>query len=159
QATVCLAWLYQFGYGVPRDYGRARKLYQKVTGSGDANAYLGLWWLYLNGLGVPADFREANRWRLNALTPSFVRDLTRLKFLITFDPNYYPVFDLYRRLAETGSGDGLFLLSVAYSNGIGVQQDLKKAFACSQKAAELGLLAAQFDVNTSYEGGIGIDKN
>jgi TPR repeat protein len=52
---------YEQGWGVPRDYVEAARLYQLAAAQGNAEAQCGFGGLYENGKGVAQDFVEAAR--------------------------------------------------------------------------------------------------
>jgi TPR repeat protein len=54
--------LYGRGYGVARDYAKARELYEKASEKGKASAMSGLGALYATGRGVKRDYYKAREW-------------------------------------------------------------------------------------------------
>jgi TPR repeat protein len=65
-AQASVGWMYQNGYGVPRDNAEALKWYRPAAAQGNALAQTALGWLYQNGQGVPRDNSEALKWYLLA---------------------------------------------------------------------------------------------
>jgi len=65
-AQVNLGLLYDFGKGVPQDYGQARDWYLKAADQGFADAQFNLGLLYDFGKGVPQDYGQARDWYLKA---------------------------------------------------------------------------------------------
>jgi TPR repeat protein len=61
-AMFNLAVLYEKGWGVAQDYGKAREWYQKVADAGNADAMYNLGLLYQNGWGVAQDDAKAREW-------------------------------------------------------------------------------------------------
>ena len=57
-----MGWLYQNGWGVPRDYAKAREWYERAAAAGNVAAMANLGWLYRDGLGVPRDYEKARDW-------------------------------------------------------------------------------------------------
>ena len=57
-----LAWMYNFGVGVPQDYAEAAHWYRMAARQGDSVAQIYLGELYYLGRGVPQDYTEALRW-------------------------------------------------------------------------------------------------
>jgi TPR repeat protein len=53
---------YQHGYGVPRDYAKAREWYEKAAAKDNELAMGNLGALFVNGLGVPQDYTKAREW-------------------------------------------------------------------------------------------------
>jgi uncharacterized protein len=57
---VTLGWLYQNGWGVSRDYVKARELYERAIAAGNARDGMNnLGGLYSDGLGVAPDYAKA----------------------------------------------------------------------------------------------------
>jgi len=57
-----LGVFYQNGYGVPRDYAKAREWYEKAAAKDRSEAMGNLGALFVNGLGVPQDYTKAREW-------------------------------------------------------------------------------------------------
>ena len=57
-----LGRLYEFGWGVTKDYEEAVRWYRLAAEQGNAPAQYSLWVMYYNGEGVPQDRAEAVRW-------------------------------------------------------------------------------------------------
>ena len=57
-----IAFNYELGRGVKRDYIQAMRWYRKAADKGDTSAMLKIGGLYENGLGVKQDHIEAMRW-------------------------------------------------------------------------------------------------
>lgn len=73
--------------------------------------------------------------------------------------DYAEAFDLARRSAEQGNGDGLWTLALAYEHGRGVRQDDAKAIDCYRKGAELGHAACQHSLACRYMRGDGLEED
>lgn len=63
---------------------------------------------------------------------------------------YDEAFDLYNRLARTGSVESQVFLGWMYENGLGINKDQEKAFSNYQNAAKLGSVNGQFYLAKSY---------
>src|SRR4029077_7557720 len=61
-----LGALYDNGYGVAQDYGKAREWYEKAAAKDDELAMYSLGVLYGNGYGVAQDYGKAREWFENA---------------------------------------------------------------------------------------------
>jgi TPR repeat protein len=57
-----LGVFYQNGYGVPRDFAKAREWYEKAAAKDSSLAMANLGALFVNGLGVPQDYTKAREW-------------------------------------------------------------------------------------------------
>ena len=54
--------MYQYGYGVEKDYHKAIELYQKAVNQGNAAAQNNLGFMYERGYGVEIDYHKAVEW-------------------------------------------------------------------------------------------------
>jgi hypothetical protein len=61
-AMANLGRLYENGWGLAQDYGKAREWYQKAAASGKTLAMTSLSGLYLEGQGVAQDYAQAREW-------------------------------------------------------------------------------------------------
>lgn len=61
-AMVRLGYRYQYGWGAPRDYQKARQWYERAAATGSANGMASLGYIYGFGQGVPADYQKARQW-------------------------------------------------------------------------------------------------
>jgi TPR repeat protein len=57
-----LGFLYQNGYGVPKDYSEAVRWYRTAAEKGEAKAQANLGLMYQDGAGVPLDLVQAYKW-------------------------------------------------------------------------------------------------
>ena len=64
-----------------------------------------------------------------------------------------------RQAAAGGDPAALFAIAVNYTEGTGVQPDLKLAASYYRKAADAGLAPAQYRLGSLYEKGRGVEKN
>jgi uncharacterized protein len=65
RGLVNAAWaaeVYENGWGVPQDCGKAYKWFQKAAEEGNTDAMIGLGRLHQQGLGVAQDHRKALQW-------------------------------------------------------------------------------------------------
>ena len=61
-ALTNLGFLYDRGWGVPRDAAQARQWYEKGAAAGDPIAMGNLGVLYRDGSGVAKDYTQARQW-------------------------------------------------------------------------------------------------
>jgi TPR repeat protein len=65
EALVNATWiaeLYENGWGVAQDYGKAHKWFHKAADAGNTDAMINLGRLYEQGLGVAQDYGKALEW-------------------------------------------------------------------------------------------------
>ena len=73
--------------------------------------------------------------------------------------DYAAAAEAYRRSAESGSGQGQYMLSWMYAEGKGVKRDRKEADHWMRKAAESGYPAANFTMGIRALTGVGEARN
>lgn len=67
--------------------------------------------------------------------------------------------DVTLLLAQQGHSKAQYMMGHYYSEGIGVNQDLKKAFEWYQLSAQQGYRDAQFNLATAYDTGEGVKQD
>ena len=149
------------GYGVEQDYSQAlawyhsaawngyedaiRKLdvyeeminilsgsvddYLQAAEAGDAEAQYKLGYVYYYGLRVDQDFEQAAEWFAKAAAQGYE------------------------------SPEFLYLYSLLFANGYGVEEDSDNAMKLLKKAADLGQAEAQYDLYVKYTYGIGVSPD
>ncbi len=117
-AQKFLAYRYDIGQGVKKDYEKAAYWYEKAAEQGDAVAQCNLGWCYDEGKGVIQNYEKA-------------RSL------------YQKAVCFFAKSAEEGDARAQNSLGVCYAHGRGVEQDYEKAVYWYTKAAEQGNRIAQ----------------
>lgn len=102
-AQTYLGFLFQYGRGVPQDYGEAAYWYRRAAEQGSDTAQYSLGLLYDKGFGVREDYVEANKW-LNlsaAAAPPQARDYrTRLRDAVATKMTRGQIAESRRRALE-----------------------------------------------------------
>ena len=91
---------YQKGYGVPRDYAKAREWYEKAAAKDNELAMHNLGALFANGLGVPQDYTKARVWYGKAADKGVASAKVDLERLPTREAAMAGRYDEALRLAE-----------------------------------------------------------
>jgi hypothetical protein len=142
EAQTELAVLYEFGLGVPQDFGKAVELYQKATDQGYADAQNRLGSLYEHGRGVTKDFGKAAELFQKAADQGSADAQNRLGWLYQHGAGVPKDFgkaaELFEKAADSGLARAQNNLGSLYENGWGVAQDWEKAAELYQKAANQG---------------------
>lgn len=134
QALVALAVLYDIGYGVPLDTGRATELREQAAKTGNPTARAQL---------------EADRKMPGA------HDFRRADALTDFK-QYAGAFPYAKRSADAGSPDGQELLGRAYLYGFGTRKDVAEAIKWFRKSDAGGSAAGSRAMGYVYEFGVGV---
>lgn len=124
-----LGYMYQFGYGIEKNYEYAKYWYERGIENGEVFSINNLGIMYYLGHGVPKDLNIAKYWFEKA---AIEKD----------DPQ-----GMYN------------LGTVYLSGGDGIAQDYSKAIYWFQKAAGKGLGKAMNNLGTIYYHGQGVEKN
>ena len=64
-----------------------------------------------------------------------------------------------KEIAEKGNSDVQYNLGLIYSNGEGVDKDLKEAIYWFKKSASLNNVLAEYKLGYMYDNGLGIQKD
>ena len=62
EAQFSIGFLYDYGWGLPRDFAAAAQWYLRAAKQGHAEAQLSIGFMYNNGMGVAEDLVEAVKW-------------------------------------------------------------------------------------------------
>jgi tetratricopeptide (TPR) repeat protein len=133
-----LGLLYNNGFGVERDYAKAREWYEKAADKGNARAMYFLGLLYITAQGVPRDYAKAHEWFTKAaekgelLAMSGLGSLYQQGFGVPQD--YAKAREWFTKAAEGGDANAMASLGRLYLNGEGVAQDNAKAREWFEKA-------------------------
>jgi TPR repeat protein/energy-coupling factor transporter ATP-binding protein EcfA2 len=158
-----LGWVYSQGYGVTRDYAKAREWLEKAASLHNADAMTNLGWLYQNGWGVARDYAKARELYETPPADGSADAMSRLGFLYENGlggvQDYAKARELYERAAAKGSVDAMNSLGLLYENGQGVTQDYVKAREWYEKAADKGEMYALNNIGSLYENGRGVAQD
>ena len=169
RAQYGLGLLYRHGDGVTYDAREAAHWYRKAAERGDPGGQFALGALYVKGEGVPKDHGEAALWLRKALDAGELDALDLLNALSgslgssgllgsTPDVRLLSL----RVSAEKGDVEAQLKLADSYYEGddyVGVSKDLRKAAQWYRKAAEQGVVDAQFNLGVMYGNGEGVPKD
>lgn len=67
--------------------------------------------------------------------------------------------DRFRRAADMGDADGMFMLGVFYDNGYGVKRSAEEAFRYYTMAAERGHSMAMTNIGSMYDEGVFVERS
>lgn len=158
-----LGWLYENGWGVPRDYSRAYWLYQQSAAAGNAQANSNLGDLYFYGNGVVLDYKAAGSYYEKAAAAGDTNAEFKLGVLYHDGkgrPRDYAQARTWFQKAEKG-GEIVAAVNLGVMNefGQGMPVDLSAAAEWYRKAAQAGNAAAQSQMGYLYLEGKGVPKD
>jgi hypothetical protein len=128
------------------EYSTAVRLFEPLGERGDMRAALILGAAYYTGLGVRFNRYKSIEWMMRAQSSASQAD-------------YDFVYGHWEALAASGDPDAQVALGTAYSSGLGVPMDAKKALALFQQSADQGYAPGQHGLGAMYFSGDGVRKN
>ncbi len=148
-AQTNLAYMYENGRGVPKDYAEAVKWYRMAAGQGHAVAQNSLGFMYDIGQGVPQDYAEAAKWYRRAAEQGYVYAQSNLGVMyrggLGVSRDDAEAVKWWLLAAEQGNAKAQYNLGNRYANGQGVQQDNILAYLWFNLAAVQGHKNAQIN--------------
>jgi len=163
---VNLAFAYQRGDGLQRDYKQAAAWYGKASEAGNADGAYCLGVMYESGQGVEKNLDQAiityrkaaqlgsqnARDALKRIGANFSVETANFE---TSDPR---LNDVYRR-ATGGDSDSMDELGISYENGWGVNKDYKQAVRWYRQAAQAGNARGMGHLGAMFLKGYGVEKD
>lgn len=141
QSQYFLGNMYLTGEGVPKNYYKALKLYEKAAGCGYAEAQDTLAAIYYWGYIVEQDLAKALYWHEQAAAQGLASSQYCLACMyfkgIGIVLNHEKAFELCRLAAIQGYKDAEYMLGQMYIYGLGVVQDVAEGIRWSQKSARI----------------------
>jgi uncharacterized protein len=145
--------------GTPKDYAKARRLFEEATKQGYTKAELMLGTLYYEGLGGDQDYAKARSYFEKAATlnqPSAQFFLGVMEQLGKgTEKNDAKAAQWYEKSARQGHVRANVALGMLYASGKGVKEDLHKAHDYFEFAALRGHNVAQLKLGLMYKLGFG----
>lgn len=158
-AKVELAFCYDAGYGVDKDYQKAFDLFKSAADNNYpyANSRLALY--YEDGILGTEDYTAAlEHYKIaaDAGLPDAIYHVGRYhKYAVGIAENPKVALDCFRKAAEEGSAPGLVELALAYEQEYGgTEFDADKAIDYMQQAAEKEYTYGQYKLGTYYYYGL-----
>ncbi len=146
-----LGTMYNNGEGVAQDYAEAVRWYRKAAEQNYAIAQFNLANMYNNGKGVREDYAEALKWYRRAAEQGFAN----AQFILG---NIYQGMGAI--MADENATDEEITIATAFGPhdyaGLGVPPDHIEAAKSYRKAAEQGLVIAQYHICVLYQLGLGV---
>ncbi len=131
---------------------------QKMAEKGHAQAQYKLAMMYETGEGIEKDIIVAGAWYNRAAEQNYKPAKHRLTYLKVkqngFKQHHEAWLKDLKRDAVFGDGEALFLLGQMYSQGIGVNQDLKKSISILKKASAANIPGSETElirIQTKYQ--------
>lgn len=143
--------------------------YYKLSGEkGYAPAYVALGDMYATGEGAKPDEKLAEDYYFKAveLNDSVAIDRLALLYLLqdgmdagTDTQNSDKTIQLFQKVAEKGNPKAMYVLSMAYQNGLYVPKDELKGLEYLKKSAKAGYVEAEYALSYLYLTGMYVPKD
>lgn len=138
---------FENGFGVERDYLKARELYLEAARQGNADAEFALSVLYAEGLGVVQDYQQAYEWLQRAARQGQDRAEFNLGVMYAngqgVEKDLREAMKWYQKAAEKNYALAQFNLAIMYYEGQGVVKDGVKSYIYNSLAARNGYYPAR----------------
>lgn len=158
-----LAYLYQRGHGVERNYEEAKRLYEMAVEQGYSRAQNNLGYMFQHGQGVKQDSQEAKRLFELSAAQGNPDAQTNLGCLYELGRGVEQNFNEAKRLFElailSGNTAAQNNLGFMYQSGRGVEQNFEQAHLLYRMGAANGNSAAQNNLGYLYQYGHGVEKD
>lgn len=145
-AQFCLAFIMLY-YIDDGDEEEALEWLRKAAEQGLSNAQCELGLCYLNGTGTDVNLKKAEKWLKRAAEQDYIYAQCRLGVLYFNSSDYKKAVFWLRKAAVENNYDAMAYLGVCYTQGYGVEQNMKKGLDYLYKAAENGCENAQNILN------------
>lgn len=123
--------------------------------AGNSNAQYDIGAMYQNGRGVAANRDKAIEWYRKAAAQNNQKAISRLNLIQSNEER----FNKTLARARAGDMESQYDLGKMYTEGVGVDTDMKKAIDWYEKAAAQGYEKAQFKLGLIYHEGSSVEKD
>ena len=137
------------------DHKVALTEFQRLAEAGDVDAQSRLAEMYVTGRGAPEDQALAIKWFTAAAEQGDVPAQVNLGLLLAQDAQYEAAAKWFGLASARGDGAAMNNMAAFYMRGLGVPQDIPKAFVILEKVAELGDPNDQLQLGMMYLQGMG----
>jgi|GEM_PF-1795862 len=162
-AMVYLGQMHLDAQAVPRDFARAKELFEQAAERGETAAYTALAWIYRAGVGVPQDYTQAldfyrqgadlgNDWAMTNIAEFYQKG-----FGVEQDVD--EAVRWYTAAAKSGELTAQTRLARMYQNGDGISQNFEEARFWFETAAGRGVPNALTRLGIMYENGQGVGQD
>ena len=162
-AMVYLGQMYLDAQAVPRDYAKAKDLFETAASAGDTAAFTALAWIYRAGVGVPQDYAKAMEYYQEGASRGNDWAMTNIaefyKEGYGVEKNVDEAVRWYTAAAKSGELTAQTRLARMYQTGDGVEQDFDRARFWFETSASRGVPNALTRLGIMYEEGQGTDKD
>lgn len=158
-----LAYMYNYGLGVEKNYGEAIKLYKIAIEKGCIYSYHNLGFMYKNGIGIDCDYNKAFELFTLALEFGCVESFSPLAEMykkgLGTEINYIKAIGYYKIAIKNGNINSFYDLADIYKGGLVSEPNYDKAMKLYKLAIKKNHLDSYNALAEMYAKGIGIEIN
>lgn len=153
EATVSLAEVYLYGYGVEQDYEKGFKFAQEALDKKVPKADYVMGIIYAEGMGKDIDNKKAVEYFQKGAESEERNSIGRLGYMYYqgngVERNYEKAIEYFNKAIELGDqGLSLAALGLCYYNGNGVSKDTEKGKELLKQASDAGNNFATSELNS-----------
>ena len=137
------------------DHKTALTEFKRLAEAGDVDAQSQIAEMYFTGRGAPEDQALAVKWFTAAAEQGDVASQVNLGLLQAQNSEYEAAAKWFALASKQDDGAAMNNMAAFYMRGLGVPQDIPKAFAILEKVAELGDPNDQLQLGMMYLQGMG----
>ncbi len=149
-AQVFIAYMYENGFGVEKNYKEAFNWYEIAATKNQPLAQFNLAFLYKNGLGVAKSDKQAALWYERAANNGFSAAQNNLGYMyekgVGVSRNYSQAAYWYQKAMEQGNKSAQINLAFLHENGLGISKNIPKAVDLYEKALMSAGVISQSEV-------------
>ena len=157
---------YWGNFGVPRDFERALRYYERAHNQGALLGTVGVAKMSLKGEGAPKNTTKAMDYYHAAANRSSPDALNGLGYLHFYgdevERNLTTALSYFKRAAELGSGDGLVNAGLMLRGGMGCERNISEAYGYFVRCAAMNHQSCQYNaamIEAAGEPELGIPRD
>ena len=157
---------YWGNFGVPRDFERALRYYERAHNQGALLGTVGVAKMSLKGEGAPKNTTKAMDYYHAAANRSSPDALNGLGYLHFYgdevERNLTTALSYFKRAAELGSGDGLVNAGLMLRGGMGCERNISEAYGYFARCAAMNHQSCQYNaamIEAAGEPELGIPRD
>jgi TPR repeat protein len=160
-ALITLGGFYAEGFGVQKNFSRARECYEKAAQAGMAEGIYNVGVCWEVGMGSAADSARAAEYFRRAADMHLPQALFKMSVILDsgtgVEKDEQASIDYMSRAAARGHPDAAAIMGLVYLNGLrGQKQNAEEGMKMLKVAAAAGNAEAMKNIGVVYKDGIGI---
>jgi TPR repeat protein len=162
-AECDLGLMYEWGYGVEKDYSKAMNWLEKSANQGFAMAQAGLAFMYENGLGTNINYQQALYWLKKSAAQGLAMGQTGMADMYSnghgVEVDNIQALYWYRKAAEKNEPIAEYNIGYFYFVGTAVDRDYTQALYWFRKSSHTQYGPALNKLGFMYQFGFGVSRD